>query len=365
MANWFGSALKASKMAADSAGKAAAELASAAGKTASSAGKAVGETSSDLALAAGKTAASLGRNIGTQTTNLVRAVQGWRPFSDDDTLAFFAVLIAIAAVDKQISDAERQMILASPEANNLSADQQKTLQSYADNPPPLRDSVQALAAADQELKFGLIFCILNLVCINETMSPAETDAIALAQEVFEINDVQLEAIRDFMQLLADAKPEQSQETMPELEAAAERMISVGVPVKALAYSQEQTMDAMDYSDEKFLKKMKTFGFQAGQTLVEQAYIMWYALHSSKTPTSAKLVIAGALAYWILPVDMIPDMLPAVGFTDDFTTIASALASVAMSITPDIRAKAKLQTNALFDEPDGFSSAAVEPSGNLA
>lgn len=121
---------------------------------------------------------------------------------------------------------------------------------------------------------------------------------------------------------------------------------------------------MDYSDEKFFNKMKTFGFQAGRALVEQAYIMWYALHSSKTPASAKLVIAGALAYWILPVDMVPDVLPAVGFTDDFTTIASALASVAMSITPEIRSKAKLQTNSLFDEPDGFSSDAVEPSGNL-
>lgn len=188
------------------------------------------------------------------------------------------------------------MILASPEAKNLSADQQQILQSYAYNPPPLKDSIQALSEADQELKFGLIFCILNLVCINDKMSSVEEDAIALAQETFKINDVQLEAIRDFMQLLADANPEQAQAAIPALAAATERMTSVGIPVKALAYSQEQTVNQMDYSDEKFFTKMKMFGFQAGRSLVEQAYIMWYALHSSKTPTSAKLVIAGALAY---------------------------------------------------------------------
>ncbi|MGD1853359.1 MAG: YkvA family protein [Leptolyngbyaceae cyanobacterium] len=365
MANWFGSALKASKSVASSVGKTlgetAAGLASTAGKTASSAGQTIGETSSDLASAAG----SLGKNISAKTTNLVQAVRGWRPFSDDDTLAFFAVLFAVAAVDKQVSEAELQMILASPEAKNLSADQQKILQSYSYNPPPLKESMEALAEADQELKFGLIFCILNLVCINGEMSDAESDAIALAQDTFEINDVQLEAIREFIQLLAKAKPEQNQEALPELKTAAERMISVGIPVKALAYAQEQAMSQMDYSDAKFLHKMKTFGAQAGQAMVEQVYIMWYALHSSKTPASAKLVIAGALAYWILPVDMVPDVLPAVGFTDDFTTIASALASVAMSITPDIRAKAKLQTNALFDEPEGFSADAVKPSGDLA
>lgn len=365
MANWFGSALEASKSAASSVGKTigetAAGLADAAGKTASSAGQTLGETSSDLASAAG----SLGKSISTKTTNLVRAVRGWRPFSDDDTMAFFAVLFAVAAVDKQITEAELQMILSSPEAKNLSAEQQKTLQSYSVDPPPLKESMEALLEADQELKFGLIFCILNLVCINGKMSPAESDAIALAQKTFEINDVQLEAIRDFIQLLAKAKPEQSEEAMPELKAAAERMASVGIPVKALSYSQEQAMSQMDYSDEKFLNKMKTFGDQAGRALVEQAYIMWYTLHSSNTPASAKLVIAGALAYWILPVDMIPDVLPAVGFTDDFTTIASALGSVAMSITPDIRAKAKLQTSALFDEPDGFNSDAVKPSGELA
>ncbi|MEM1254885.1 MAG: DUF1232 domain-containing protein [Cyanobacteria bacterium P01_H01_bin.21] len=365
MANWFGSALNASKMAADSAGKAAAELVSAAGKTARSAGKAVGETSSDLASAAGKTAASLGKSISSTTTSLVKAVQGWRPFSNDDTLAFFAVLFAVAAVDKQIDEAELQMILASPEARNLSDEQQQILQSYSYNPPPIKESIQALSEADQELKFGLIFCILNLVSINGRISPAETDAIALVQEAFEINDVQLDAIRNFMQLLTEAKPEQSQETKQEVEAAVERMASVGVPVKSLAYSHEQVISGMDYSDEKFFKKMKAFGAQAGRGLVEQAYIMWYALHSSKTPASAKLVIAGALAYWILPVDLVPDVLPAVGFTDDFTTIASAATSIAMSITPDIRAKAKMQTNTLFAEPDGFSSNAVEPSGNLA
>lgn len=101
------------------------------------------------------------------------------------------------------------------------------------------------------------------------------------------------------------------------------------------------------SDAKFLEKMKEFGLQTGKMLVEEAFSLWYVMHESTVPTQAKLIVGGALAYWIFPVEMIPDILPAVGFTDDFAIIESALANITMCVTPEIKARANQQTEALF------------------
>ena len=59
--------------------------------------------------------------------------------------------------------------------------------------------------------------------------------------------------------------------------------------------------------------------------------------------SVKAAIIGALAYFVLPFDAIPDMLPVVGFTDDAAVLATAIRLVATHITPVHRgaARAKL------------------------
>jgi len=51
---------------------------------------------------------------------------------------------------------------------------------------------------------------------------------------------------------------------------------------------------------------------------------YYATLDPDTPRKAKAVLLAALAYFVLPVDMLPDMLAGLGFTDDATVLASAL-----------------------------------------
>jgi len=296
--------------------------------------------------AAGEAAGSIGKNISDATSGLVKTVQGWLPLSDEDTLAFFAVLFAVAATDGKVDEDELSMILSSPEVEKLSSEGKKKLQAYSCNPPSLEESIKKLSQANQELKFGLIFYILSLVWVDGVMTPEEAQAIKIAQQELEINDVQVKAIEEFISVLASARNEQSQEIVEAVKAATERMKKVGVPIESLAHSNNEAQE-MEYSDDQFLDKMKEFGVKAGQGLVEQAFLIWNILHDSNTPTPAKLTIAGALAYWIFPVDIIPDVLPAVGFTDDLPVIAAALTSVAMSITPEIREQAKQQTENLF------------------
>jgi uncharacterized membrane protein YkvA (DUF1232 family) len=59
------------------------------------------------------------------------------------------------------------------------------------------------------------------------------------------------------------------------------------------------------------------------------------------------VIVGALGYLILPTDLIPDMLPGVGYGDDWSTIVVALGTVAAYIKETHKLRAKEQLDKLF------------------
>lgn len=303
--------------------------------------------------AVNETATNIGKNIGDTTSNLLTTVQEWLPFSDEETLAFFAVLFAVAAADGEIGEDELSMILSSPEVERLSAEGKKKLQSYSCDPPALEESIAKLSQAHPELKFGLIFYILNLIWIDGVMTTGETEAIKIAQKELEINDVQVQVIKDFIDIVAKAQKDSNQEIREEIKDAIERMKKVGIPIASLAHSQHEISDLeyspenLEYSDEKFLQKIQDFGLQAGKQLVEKSFILWYVFQDPNIPTQHKLIIGSALAYLIFPIDMIPDILPVVGFSDDLPVIAAALTGVAMSVTPEIEAKAKKSTDALF------------------
>jgi uncharacterized membrane protein YkvA (DUF1232 family) len=64
-----------------------------------------------------------------------------------------------------------------------------------------------------------------------------------------------------------------------------------------------------------------------------------------TPRRVKLLLLGAIAYFVMPFDAVADFLPVVGFADDAALIAAAIAQVAGSITEAHRERAR---NALRD-----------------
>jgi len=65
----------------------------------------------------------------------------------------------------------------------------------------------------------------------------------------------------------------------------------------------------------------------------QALAAWYATQDPKTPLAAKGIILGALAYFVMPVDAIPDVFVGIGFTDDAAVIAAVLATLGAHLKP--------------------------------
>ena len=79
---------------------------------------------------------------------------------------------------------------------------------------------------------------------------------------------------------------------------------------------------------------------------------YFAMLDPQTPVRARLILIGALAYFVLPFDLVPDIIFGVGFLDDASILAAAIASVRSSITDDHRAAAR---QALADAPDAAES----------
>lgn len=92
-------------------------------------------------------------------------------------------------------------------------------------------------------------------------------------------------------------------------------------------------DPAHIDERALLGKARGVARRLGVEVVEKVLIGFYVMRDDATPRRARLTLAGALAYFVLPADAVADLLPAVGFTDDALAIAMALAAVATSIRP--------------------------------
>jgi uncharacterized membrane protein YkvA (DUF1232 family) len=73
---------------------------------------------------------------------------------------------------------------------------------------------------------------------------------------------------------------------------------------------------------------------------EDLLAAYYCAFDRQTPRHVQAALIGALAYFILPFDFIPDFLPVLGFTDDAAVLATAIRLVATHITDEHRAAAR-------------------------
>ena len=109
-----------------------------------------------------------------------------------------------------------------------------------------------------------------------------------------------------------------------------------------------------YSDRGFRDKLKHYAKLAGREVVEKALLLYYAMQEEDAPAWAKATIAGALGYFIVPLDAIADFTPAVGYADDLGVLALAVAAVATYINANVREKTAAKLHDWFG-PDRSTS----------
>ena len=82
---------------------------------------------------------------------------------------------------------------------------------------------------------------------------------------------------------------------------------------------------------------------------DQVLSAWYATQDPETPFRAKALLLGALAYFVMPADALPDIFTVVGFSDDAAVLAAVLATLGAHIKDRHRMSAKAMLARLRDE----------------
>ncbi|MCG7516119.1 MULTISPECIES: YkvA family protein [Vibrio] len=101
---------------------------------------------------------------------------------------------------------------------------------------------------------------------------------------------------------------------------------------------DQTMQAPD--EKTFWRKMKNSVKKAGEEIAVMGIKSWLAMADSNTSVRHKAILGGALAYFVMPTDMVPDVLAGVGFTDDMAALTLAANSVGNAITDEHEEQAR-------------------------
>lgn len=95
------------------------------------------------------------------------------------------------------------------------------------------------------------------------------------------------------------------------------------------------------------EKIADVAKKAGVKVVYGVLLLYYVAVDPNTSTADKAKIYGAIGYFILPLDLVPDAIPMVGYTDDLAAITWALKAVWDNITPSIHDKARRQLSKWF------------------
>ena len=97
-------------------------------------------------------------------------------------------------------------------------------------------------------------------------------------------------------------------------------------------------------EEGLLKKIL---LTAGRTIAKPALEAFELIIDNSTPPQVRISIMGALTYLIVPVDLIPDFIPASGFSDDLVALTAVISLWQHHITPEMKFRAKCKLDKWF------------------
>ena len=136
------------------------------------------------------------------------------------------------------------------------------------------------------------------------------------------------------------------------ESGEERYSIQDLQEKVMKYLAENTEKLKKwFSDAQLSEKLAKVAKKVGAAILYPVLLLYNLYKSPNTPAQAKMMIIAPLAYFILPVDMIPDALVGLGYTDDAVAIMAALKGLASSLTPEIFEQTREMHKNLIGELD--------------
>ena len=108
--------------------------------------------------------------------------------SEEQTLAFYGSLFAMSAVDRDMDEAESDLIFESLDLDRLSPDARRSVLGLAISPPSLDACLRQLAGTDAEIRFGLMLNLVATALADDALDVAEHAGLRHAQQVLGVSD---------------------------------------------------------------------------------------------------------------------------------------------------------------------------------
>ena len=111
------------------------------------------------------------------------------------------------------------------------------------------------------------------------------------------------------------------------------------------------MEVPKLDKDKLFKKLQQFAREMGVRAVYSSLLLFYTYQQKETPGWARKIVLGAIAYLINPFDVIPDLTPLVGYSDDLGILGFALVTISGYINMEVKINARKKAKEWFKEID--------------
>ncbi|MGB2925747.1 MAG: DUF1232 domain-containing protein [Limnothrix sp.] len=288
-----------------------------------------------------------------------------RKLNKEEETAFWAVLFAVASVDGRSDSSEQEYLKSLIQDDEIYTE---ISQSFKESPVDylkVAEYLQTLKDTDKKVWWRLLFWSLEVASLDNKTHESEQETILQIRQTFDISAEQFATVVelvDLLQLVSEQtiSAEETHTKFCEIQERAKKL-DVILPKEVESIVEKNLGKYEQYYSEKNLKeKLAKYAVVTGKKTVELVLTLFYTLQQKDIPIKYKAVIVGALGYWILPPDLLPDVIPAIGYSDDLSTLLMAMAVVTTHIDDEVRQKAKDKLKDWFGEGEGDTL--VSPKG---
>jgi hypothetical protein len=154
---------------------------------------------------------------------------------EDQWVAFYACLFALAAADGDIEKDEVLAIFETLDPDGRSAPARQMIHSFHLDPPPFEENLEVIAAGPKELHYGLMVALMEVALIDGDLTPAEEELRHRASNRLSILPAQVQAIekfvRDTQRIRAQGIDDDA--VVEGLKSATAGLSGVGIPLAAI------------------------------------------------------------------------------------------------------------------------------------
>lgn len=161
-----------------------------------------------------------------------------KQLSNEQRVAYYGALFAIAAYDDEIQREELDLIYEMIDTDGLSGQARRRLYGYAIEPPILQDCLQAVRNAPESIRYGLMLNLVEVAVADYLLSDLEQEALTGAQRVLGVNDEQRIAMTEYAEKMRYIRERgiDDNHAADVAKSAVSGMTAVGIPIAAVVYS---------------------------------------------------------------------------------------------------------------------------------